>query len=50
VLIDFAADGTPLGIEIVSPGDVSLDEIHAAFDRLGLTRPEPADLSPLQAA
>lgn len=50
LLIDFAADGTPLGIEIVSPGDVTVEEIHAAFDRLGLTRPEPADLSPLRAA
>ena len=50
VLIDYAVDGTPLGIEIVSPSDVRMDDIYAAFDRLGLTRPEPADLSPLRAA
>ncbi len=50
VVIDYAADGTPLGIEIVSPGFVTLDEIHAVFDRLGLGRPEPSELAPLRAA
>jgi uncharacterized protein YuzE len=50
VLIDFAGDGTPLGIEIVSPGHVSLDEINQAFDRIGIQRPEPRDLEPLKAA
>ncbi len=50
LVIDYAADGTPLGIEIVSPGFVTLDEIHAVFDRLGLGRPEPSELAPLRAA
>lgn len=50
LLIDFAVDGTPLGIEIVSPGFVTDQEINAAFDRLGLDRPSPTDLSPLRAA
>ena len=50
LVIDYAADGTPLGIEIVSPGFVTLDEIHAVFDRLGLGRPEPLELAPLRAA
>lgn len=50
VLIDYAADGTPRGIEVVSPGHVSLDEINEAFDRIGLQRPEPRDLEPLKAA
>jgi uncharacterized protein YuzE len=50
VLIDYAADGSPLGIEIVSPGHVSLEEINQAFDRIGLDRPEPGDLEPLRAA
>ena len=50
VLIDYAADGSALGIEIVSPGHVSLDEINQAFDRIGLDRPEPRDLEPLRAA
>lgn len=50
VVIDYSADGTPLGIEIISPGHVSLEEINEAFDRIGVTRPEPSDLEPLRAA
>ena len=50
VLIDYDQDGSPLGIEIVSPSVVSIDEINAAFDRIGVARPEPRDLKPLSAA
>ncbi|MCY3682119.1 MAG: DUF2283 domain-containing protein [Gemmatimonadetes bacterium] len=50
LLIDYAQDGTPLGIEIVSPGIVSIDEIQGIFDRLGLGRVEPVELEPLNAA
>ncbi|MGQ0814417.1 MAG: DUF2283 domain-containing protein [Gemmatimonadota bacterium] len=50
LLIDYAADDSPLGIEIISPGFVTDDEINAVFDRLGLQRPSPADLAPLRAA
>lgn len=50
LLIDYAADGSPLGIEVVSPGYVSEDEIITIFDRLGLDRPSAAELAPLRAA
>jgi len=50
ILIDYAADDTPLGVEIVSPGHVTLEEINEAFDRIGLAHPEPRDLEPLRAA
>jgi uncharacterized protein YuzE len=50
LLIDYAADDSPLGIEIVSPGHVTLDEINAAFRKLGLTPPAPSELAPLRAA
>jgi uncharacterized protein YuzE len=50
LLVDYAADGSPMGIEIVTPEAVSLDEVYALFDRLGIARPSPADLAPLQAA
>ncbi len=50
LLIDYAQDGTPLGIEIVSPEIVSIDEIQSVFDRLGLSRPEPVELEPIKAA
>lgn len=50
LVIDYAADGRPLGIEIVSPGTVSEAEILSVFDRLGLRRPAAAELAPLRAA
>lgn len=50
VLIDYASDGSPLGIEVISPGFVSQDEIYAAFERLGLDPPSIEELAPLRAA
>ncbi|HET9982023.1 MAG TPA: DUF2283 domain-containing protein [Longimicrobiales bacterium] len=50
VLIDYAADGTPLGIEIISPMHVSAEEVNRAFDVLGLSRPSAVELAPLRAA
>jgi uncharacterized protein YuzE len=50
LLIDYAADGSPLGIEIVSPGFVTEDEIITAFDRLGIAPPSRDELAPLRAA
>jgi uncharacterized protein YuzE len=49
VLVDYAADGSPLGIEIVSPAHTTLEEINQAFDRIGLERPQPRELQPLGA-
>jgi uncharacterized protein YuzE len=50
LLVDYAADGTPLGIEVVSPGFVKEEEITAAFERLGLEPPPTHELAPLRAA
>lgn len=50
LLIDYAADGSPLGIEIISPGYVTEEEIKEAFDRLGLEPPPADELAPLRAA
>ena len=50
LLIDYAEDGTPIGIEIVSPGYVSIDEIQSTFYRLGFNKPSSAELEPLKAA
>jgi uncharacterized protein YuzE len=50
LLVDYAADGSPLGIEIVAPGFVTDAEISAVFERLGLDPPSPQDLAPLRAA
>ena len=50
LVVDYAADGRPIGIEIVTPEAVSLDDVYDLFDRLGLARPSPVELAPLQAA
>lgn len=50
LLIDYAEDGSPLGIEVVSPGFVTEEEINAAFIRLGLDPPSTEELAPLRAA
>ncbi len=50
LVVDYAADGTPIGIEIISPGHVTLEEINSVFDRLGLRRPAPAELVLLRVA
>ena len=50
LLVDYSSDGTPLGIEIVSPGFIQIEEIVELFDRLGIGRPDPRELAPLRAA
>lgn len=50
ILVDFAEDGRPLGIEVITPEAVSIEEIFHVFDRLGLVRPAESELEPLQAA
>jgi len=50
VLVDYTSDGTPLGIEIVSPGCVGIEEIFQLFDKLGIKRPDPRELAPLRAS
>jgi len=50
LLVDFAADGLPLGLEILSPGTVTVERVWAVFDHLGLERPPASELSPLPAA
>jgi len=50
LVIDYAADGSPLGIEVVSPGFVTPEEINQVFKRLGLEPPPASDLAPLRAA
>ncbi|MGH7575381.1 MAG: hypothetical protein ACREM1_09700 [Longimicrobiales bacterium] len=50
LVVDFAADGSPLRTEIVSPAVVSLAEIRAVFEKLSLTPPADEELAPLRAA
>jgi hypothetical protein len=50
LIVDFAADGRPIGVEVVDPEKVTNTDIFNVFDGLGLARPDAADLAPLAAA
>jgi hypothetical protein len=50
LLIDFAASGRPIGLEITAPGKVSAATINRALTDLGLPPLPDADLAPLRAA
>jgi hypothetical protein len=50
MVIDFTADGRPMGIEITAPTEVSLAAINGILERLGLSPVTQADLAPLEAA
>ena len=50
LVVDYAADGRPIGLEVIDPEKVTNTDIFAVFDGLGLARPDAADLSPLAAA
>jgi hypothetical protein len=50
LLIDFAADDRPIGLEITAPGKVSAAMINRVLGTLGLSPLSDADLAPLRAA
>ena len=50
LVIDFAASGRPIGIEITAPASLSLVAINGVLEELGLAPLAPADLAPLVAA
>jgi hypothetical protein len=50
LLVDFAADGRPIGVEIVSPSVVTLESLNLVLSELGEAAATEAELRPLQAA
>ncbi|HEX6900416.1 MAG TPA: DUF2283 domain-containing protein [Thermoanaerobaculia bacterium] len=50
LVIDFTADGKPIGIEITAPGQISLVVINRVLAELGRSPVTQADLAPLLAA
>ncbi len=50
LLIDFAAGGRPIGLEITAPGKVSAATINLVLANLGVSTLSDADLAPLRAA
>lgn len=50
LLVDFAADGRPIGIEITSPGSTSIQSLNRTLQSLGIDAINEAELMPLRAA
>jgi hypothetical protein len=50
LLIDFAASGAPIGLEVTAPDIVTVEDINKTLTRLGLEPVEPEELAPLLAA
>ncbi len=50
LLIDFARSGQPIGIEITSPGKLSLTVLNRVLRELGTVPLKKSDLAPLLAA
>jgi hypothetical protein len=50
LIIDFAADGGAIGIEITAPRRLTAASLNRVLGSLGAQRVTPADLAPLRAA
>lgn len=50
LVIDFAPDGRPIGIEITAPSKLSVASLNAVLKDLGCPAATQADLAPLVAA
>jgi uncharacterized protein YuzE len=50
MVIDFGANGNPIGIEITAPEQVSLDAVNQVLHDLGVPPVTGEDLAPLLAA
>ena len=50
LIIDFAANGKPIGIEITAPEQLTLATLNRVLKELGCAPVRRADLAPLRAA
>lgn len=50
LVIDFAANGKPIGIEITAPEQLTLTTLNRVLKELGCAPVRRADLAPLRAA
>lgn len=50
LIIDFASNGDPLGIEITAPSQVSASKLNRVLRELGVPQLRPSELAPLRAA
>lgn len=50
MVVDFAADGRVIGVEILSPSRFDLDELNQLLGRFGCPPVAKADVAPIAAA
>jgi hypothetical protein len=50
ILIDFGPGDSVIGIEITSPGAITVDSINAILTRIGQPRASAEEMAPLRAA
>ena len=50
LLLDYEADGRPIGLEITAPAQITPDGINAVLRRLEMPPMDPEELAPLEAA
>ena len=50
LLVDYGADGEPIGFELTAPDQVTVVQINAVLERFGLPGISPQELDPLHAA
>ena len=50
VLVDYAASGEPIGLEITAPQRVTTAQVNGVLAQLGLPAMAPEELAPLYAA
>jgi uncharacterized protein YuzE len=49
IKIDFDASETPIGVEITAPSAITIDELIALLERLGIDQLDRSELAPLAA-
>jgi Protein of unknown function (DUF2283) len=50
VLVDYAASGEPIGLEITAPAHVTAAQVNVVLEMLGLEAMAPEELTPFHAA
>lgn len=50
LLVDYAASGEPIGLELTAPAQTSAAEVNAALTAIGLDPLPAGELAPLEAA
>jgi len=50
VLVDYGPTEEPIGLELTAPSQVTVQEVNAVLEKLGLAAMDPEELAPLEAA